>query len=63
MPVCARVDGQYGLFGGYLGVEADLGGNGVRRVVETDLTDTEREALLKAAEALRAKQADVQNLQ
>ena len=63
MPVCAWVDGQYGLFGGYLGVEAELGRKGVRRVVETGLTETEREALLKAAEALRAKQADVQNLQ
>jgi len=62
MPVCAWVDGQDGIFGVYLGVEAELGRKGVRRVVESDLTRAEREALIKAAEAVRAKQADVQNL-
>src|SRR5213079_212906 len=34
MPVCAWVDGQYGIDGVYLGVEAELGKTGVRRVVE-----------------------------
>ena len=62
MPVCAWVDGQYGISGVYLGVEAELGRKGVRRVVEIDLIRAEREALLKAAEAVRAKQADLQNL-
>jgi malate dehydrogenase len=62
MPVCAWVDGQYGISGVYLGVEAELGASGVRRVVETDLTDSERVALGEAAEAVRAKQADVANL-
>ena len=41
MPVCAWVDGQYGISGVYVGAE---------------------EALLKAAEAVRAE-ADVRNLQ
>ena len=59
MPVCAWVDGEYGLSGVYLGVEAEIGRDGVRRVVETDLTDSERAALVEAAEAVRAKQADV----
>ncbi len=40
MPVCAWVDGQYGIEGVYLGVEAELGAGGVRRVVERDLTET-----------------------
>ena len=62
MPVCAWVDGQYGISGVHLGVEAELGREGVRRIVETDLTRAERDALLKAAEGVRAKQADVQNL-
>ena len=39
MPVCAWVDGEYGIAGVYLGVEAEIGREGVRRVVETDLTD------------------------
>jgi malate dehydrogenase len=62
MPVCAWVDGEYGISGVYLGVEAELGSEGVRRVVETELTDAERAGLAEAAEAVRAKQADVQSL-
>ncbi|NUS72118.1 MAG: malate dehydrogenase [Corynebacteriales bacterium] len=62
MPVCAWVDGEYGIDGVYLGVEAEIGAEGVRKVVEGDLTDTELAALKEAAEAVRAKQADVADL-
>jgi malate dehydrogenase len=62
MPVCAWVDGEYGISGVYLGVEAEIGRAGVRRVVETDLTDSELAGLREAAEAVRAKQADVKDL-
>jgi malate dehydrogenase len=62
MPVCAWVDGEYGISGVYLGVEAELGREGIRRVVQRDLADEERTALEHAAEAVRAKQADVANL-
>jgi malate dehydrogenase len=62
MPVCTWVDGEYGISGVYLGVEAELGAGGVRRVVERDLSDTERSGLKEAAEAVRSKQADVANL-
>jgi len=62
IPVCAWVDGEYGIGGVYLGVEAEIGAGGVTRVVERDLTDSERAALTEAAAAVRAKQADVANL-
>ena len=62
MPVCAWVDGEYGISGVYLGVEAELGRSGVRRVVERDLTPEEKSALHEAAGAVRAKQKDVQGL-
>jgi len=62
MPVCAWVDGQYGISGVYLGVEAELGATGVKRVVERDLTESERASLHAAADAVRAKQADVASL-
>ena len=62
MPVCAWVDGEYGIEGVYLGVEAEIGRDGIRKVVEGDLTDTELAGLKEAAEAVRAKQADVQSL-
>lgn len=62
MPVCAWVDGEYGISGVYLGVEAKIGRNGVEKVVESALTQSEITALRGAAEAVRAKQADVQTL-
>ena len=62
LPVCAWVDGQYGISGVYLGVEAEIGATGVRAVVERDLTEQELSALREAAEAVRAKQADVASL-
>jgi malate dehydrogenase len=62
LPVCAWVEGQYGISGVYLGVEAEIGAAGVRRVVERDLTGAELTALREAAEAVRAKQSDVASL-
>jgi malate dehydrogenase len=50
LPVCAWVDGEYGISGVYLGVEAEVGAAGIKKVVE------------EAAEAVRAKQADVATL-
>jgi malate dehydrogenase len=62
LPVCAWVEGQYGISGVYLGVEAEIGASGIRRIVERDLTESEVAALREAAEAVRAKQADVASL-
>ena len=62
MPVCAWVDGEYGISGVYLGVEAEIGKSGIRKVVESALTPSEVEALKSAAEAVRAKQSDVKDL-
>ena len=62
LPVCAWVDGEYDIEGVYLGVEAELGRTGVRRVVETELTEGELAALRAAADAVRAKTADVKDM-
>ena len=62
MPVCAWVDGEYGISGVYLGVEAEIGREGIKKVVEGDLTESELAGLREAAEAVRAKQADVADL-
>jgi len=62
LPVCAWVDGEYGISGVYLGVEAEIGREGIKRVIEDKLTDTEIAGLKEAAEAVRAKQADVAEL-
>ncbi len=62
MPVCAWVTGQFGISDVYLGVPAKLGRGGVLAVDEIPLEDGELAALKEAAEAVRAKQADVANL-
>ena len=62
MPVCAWVDGEYGLSGAYLGVEAEIGREGIKKVVETPLTDDEKALLVEAYEAVKTKQADVKDL-
>lgn len=62
MPVCAWVDGEFGISGVYLGVEAELGAGGIRKVVQTSLTEAELSALEVAAEAVRAKQAVVKGM-
>ena len=62
IPVCAWVDGEYGIDGVYLGVEAEIGRAGVKRIVERDLTESELAGLKEAAEAVRSKQADVADL-
>lgn len=62
MPVCAWVDGEFGISGVYLGVEAEIGSKGIDKVVETKLSEDELNNLKTAAEAVRAKQADVKDL-
>jgi malate dehydrogenase len=62
IPVCAWVDGEYGISGVYLGVEAEIGASGIKRVIERNLLPDERAALVEAAEAVRAKQGDIASL-
>ncbi|MDK1019361.1 MAG: malate dehydrogenase [Actinomycetota bacterium] len=62
MPVCAWMEGQYGIDGVYLGVLAKLGKNGVGEVSEVELTATERSALEDAAVAVAEKVADLEQI-
>ncbi|MCI0346836.1 MAG: malate dehydrogenase, partial [Chloroflexi bacterium] len=62
MPACAWLTGQYGIDGVYLGVPAKLGDGGVREIVELPLAEGELTALREAAEAVRAKCADLTKL-
>lgn len=59
MPVCAWVDGEYGLSGAYLGVEAEIGKEGIRKVIETPMTDDEKALLEQAYEAVKADRKSV----
>lgn len=61
-PVCAWLTGEYGVSGVYLGVPARLGSGGVEEVLELPVTETEGRGLREAAEAVRAKIAELAEL-
>jgi len=52
LPCAAWLEGEYGMNGLFLGVPVLLGRNGVERIIEVELTDEERDALQKSAEAV-----------
>lgn len=53
LPSIAFLEGEYGYDGIYLGVPTVLGGNGIEKVIELDLTAAEKAALDKSAESVR----------
>jgi malate dehydrogenase (NAD) (EC 1.1.1.37) len=53
LPAIAYLEGEYGLKDLYMGVPVILGGNGVEKIIELDLTDDEKKALEKSAESVR----------
>jgi malate dehydrogenase len=54
LPVCALLEGEYGLSGVFLGVPARIGRAGVEGIVELKLTQAESAALRRSAESVRA---------
>ena len=63
MPVCAWTTGEHGISDVYLGVSARLGAGGVKEIVELDLTADEAAALTEAATAVKAKVAELYELE
>ncbi len=61
-PVCAWLEGQYGIDDVYLGVPAKLGKDGVTEVVEFKLTEPEKNALIDASNAVKAKVEELNNI-
>lgn len=62
MPVCALLEGEYGVKGLFVGVPCIVGANGMEKVIEVDLTAAEKEALGKSVEAVRKTCAEVDEL-
>ena len=52
-PVCAHIDGQYGVEDLYIGVPVKLGKGGIKEVIEVELTEKEIELLHASAKAVR----------
>ena len=53
VPVCAKLEGEYGVDGVFVGVPAILGKNGIEKIIELDLTDEEKEAFNHSVGAVR----------
>jgi len=53
LPVCAKLEGEYGVHGLFVGVPAILGAGGVEKIIELDLTPEEQEALAKSVAGVR----------
>src|SRR5699024_3111132 len=53
LPAIAYLEGEYGYNDLYLGVPVVLGGNGIEKVIELDLTEEEKAALDKSADSVR----------
>lgn len=53
-PVCAMLNGEYGMKDIYLGVPVILGKNGIEEIIEVKLDDEEKELLATSAKAVRS---------
>jgi len=53
LPCCCYLEGEYGIKDLYVGVPAQLGSKGVEKIWQIQLTDAERAALHKSADAVR----------
>ncbi len=53
LPVCAKLEGEYGVKGLFVGVPAIVGKNGIEKVIELDLTEEEKAALVKSVAGVK----------
>jgi len=51
--VCAKLEGEYGVKGLFVGVPAILGQNGIEKIIELDLTPEEKAALEKSVAGVK----------
>ena len=62
LPVCAYLNGQYGLSGIYFGVPAELSGKGIEKVVEISLSEEEQKALSLSANKVKQGIDEIEKL-
>jgi malate dehydrogenase len=61
LPVCAYLNGEFGINGYYVGVPAVLGSNGVEKVIEFELDSEEKALLDNSVNAVRSLVADMES--
>ncbi len=62
LPVCAYLNGEYGVNGYYVGVPAILGKNGIEKIIEFSLDEEEKSLLDNSVNAVKALVADMERL-
>lgn len=62
LPVCAFLNGEFGVKGYYVGVPAVLGANGVEKIIEFELNDEEQALLNNSVKAVTNLVADMERL-
>lgn len=53
LPCAAYLEGEYGITGAFVGVPVKLGTSGIEQIIELKLTEEERAALKRSADAVR----------
>jgi malate dehydrogenase len=61
-PVCAWLQGEYGLNDIYLGVPVVLGKNGIEKIIELDLNDDEKALLSESVDAVKSVMSVLDNM-
>lgn len=61
LPSVAYLEGEYGFEGIYLGVPTVLGGNGIEKIVELELTDDEQSQLQKSVDSVKSVMGALSN--
>ncbi|MFO7600692.1 MAG: malate dehydrogenase [Candidatus Desulfacyla sp.] len=62
LPCAACLNGEYGIHDLFIGVPVKLGEKGVEKIIEITLTDAEKEALDRSADAVRKLVEDIKRL-
>ncbi|MBD3617377.1 MAG: malate dehydrogenase [Gracilimonas sp.] len=61
-PVCAHIDGEYGIDDLYIGVPVKLGNGGIKEVIEVALNEKEQQLMNESAKAVRGTLDDFKKL-
>jgi malate dehydrogenase len=61
-PVCAHIDGEYGIDDLYIGVPVKLGEGGIKEVIEVELNEKEQQLMDESAKAVRGTLEDFKKL-
>ena len=62
MPVCAFLQGEYGVDGYYVGVPAVIGSSGIEKVIEFELDEEEQSAFDNSTNAVKSLITDMERL-